>query len=505
MDIKGSLGYQDSTLEPGIFRAAVVIGVIGLVMMLAPTGLEASCIKATSCHVYEQSSVVVQGTVTELTEVDLGPEIVGGRAYPLVQTLVTIDVEKAWKGATAGSPIQIYTDGKRSSVGFEFERGQRYLVFAYERRGRLEASNCSHTNSIDKAGEDLAFLETLSSPVTGGRVYGRVTFDQRALAIAERPASRAVSGRRISLKGPSGVRETVTLEDGRYLFEGLPPGTYELDADLPKGWSRGGLPHSMTLANMRSCEEADISTAIDGRLSGHIVGADGLPLAQAQVDAALLETLRRPALPTIAPISTMTDAQGRFELDRLPPGHYVVGIHLTRATNDRAPYRFTAYPGTTQTDAASSIALDTAQQLDLGVLTVARVQSKRVVQGSVSWKDGRPLVGTRIVITEIRPDWAGPEVYSRPPVRVDPEGRFAMELYEGVSYRIVAEAPVLRRPPAPAAPDGTGAVVVPRPGRGAFSFGMAPTVRSNAVELTVSGELPIVTLVLDEAGSSPGR
>jgi hypothetical protein len=470
--------------------------------MLAPTELEASCLMMTPCQVYEFSTVIVQGTVTELAEVDLGAEIVGGLSYPRVETLVTIDVEKAWKGATPGTPIQIYTDGRRSSVGYEFVRGQKYLVFAYERRGRLSTSICSHTNVIDRAGEDLAFLETLSSPASGGRVYGRVTLYQRTVDMAGRSSPRAVSGRRVSLKGESGVREAVTLEDGRYVFEGLSPGTYELDADLPKGWSRSGLPRSLTLKSMRSCEQADISTAIDGRLSGHVVGTDGQPLARVQVEAALLDGLRRQAAPTGSPASVMTDAQGRFELERLPHGRYVVGVHLTRAANDHAPYRFTAYPGTTQTDGASAIPLDTAQQLDLGVLTVARVQSKRVVQGSVSWTDGRPVMSTRIVVTEIRPDWDGPEVRLPRQSRIEPHGRFTLELYEGVSYRIVAEAPIVRRPPPRPPPAGAGATV-PSMGRGTFSFGSAALIRSNVVDLTVNGELPIVTLVLDEARSSP--
>ncbi len=486
----------------GVVRAAVVMGVAALAM-LAPTELEASCMMMTSCQVYEFSSVIVQGTVTELTEVDLGAEIVGGRSYPRIETLVTIDVEKAWKGATPGTPIQIYTDRRGTSNGIEFMQGQKYLVFAYDRGGRLSTSVCMHTNVIDRAGEDLAFLETLSSPASGGRVYGRVTLDQRTVDMAGRSSPRAVSGRRVLLKGESGVKEAVTLEDGRYVFEGLSPGTYELDADLPKGWSRGGLPRSMTLKSMRSCEQADISTAIDGRLSGHVVGTDGQPLARVQVDAALLDGLRRPAASMASPASVMTDAQGRFELERLPPGRYIVGIHLTRAANDHAPYRFTAYPGATQNDTLSAITLDAAQQLDLGVLTVARVQSKRVVQGSVRWTDGRPVMSTRIVVTEIRPDWAGPEVRLPRTSRIEPDGRFAIELYEGVSYRIVAEAPMVRRPSPPPPADGTGAAAVPSMGRGTFSFGSAALIRSNAVDVTVTGELPIVTLVLDEAKSSP--
>src|SRR6202008_704164 len=109
-----------------------------------PKELEASCMMMTSCQAYEFAAVIVQGTVTELTDVDLGAEIVGGRPYPRIETLVTIDVEKAWKGATPGSPIQIYTDFRGTSVGFEFVRGQKYLVFAYDRGGRLSTSPCTH-------------------------------------------------------------------------------------------------------------------------------------------------------------------------------------------------------------------------------------------------------------------------------------------------------------------------------------------------------------------------
>lgn len=519
-------------------RVAVVVALAGLMMMAsAPAPAEASCITVTPCTAYEIASVIVQGTVTELADADLGPEILGGREYPRIATLVTIDVDKAWKGAAAGAPLRLYTSGRRSSIGFVFEKGRKYLVFAYERGGVLETSNCSHTNLIEKAGEDLAFLDTLSSPASGGRVYGRVVIQQQIVTMTEDPRPAGLSGRRLSLKGASGVMEAVSSEDGRYAFEGLQPGAYELDADLPKGWYRSGFPRSIELKGMRSCSQVDIWTAVDGRLSGHLVGSDGLPLARAYVEAALFERLRSAAAPLSSAVGAMTDEQGHFEFDRLPPGRYIVGVHLTRAAADYAPYRFAAYPGITQHDAASPIVLDTAQQLDLGVLTVARVRAKRVVEGSVRWKDGRPLIAApRIVVTEVRPDWEGPAVRTSRPVRVEQDGRFVLELYEGISYRIAAETVVMRRPssspqasspqasspqassPASPATDPTGsaspaptpqagrAIVAPGSGgRGAFSFGGATGIRSNTVDLTVTGDLPIITLVLDEGERSPDR
>ena len=394
-------------------------------------GIAASCLKVTSCQAFDQSSLVVQGTVTDMTDVDLGTETIGGRPYQRIETLVTIDVEKAWKGATPGTTVQVHTDGRRSSNGIEFVRGQRYVVFAYEREGRFKTSICTHTNPLDKAGEDLAFLETLSRPAAGGRVYGRVALHQRVLTLDAKTTPRAMGGRRVSLNGPSGVREAVTTEDGRYQFEGLAPGAYELDADLPVGWSREGLPRALTLPSVRSCEEVIIWTAIDGRLSGQVVGTDGRPLPRVQVDALLLESPRRSDVETTLPVSGVTDGQGRFELDRLSPGRCIVGVQVKRAANNQWPYQFTAYPGTTQTEPATPITLDPAQRLDLRVLTVARVQAARTVQGRVSFADGRPVMSARIVVSEIRPDWAGPEVRPTAPIRIDTEGRFTVELYRG--------------------------------------------------------------------------
>lgn len=70
---------------------------------------------------------------------------------------VTFRVDKQWKGEPVQSLI-VQTATTTAMCGYPFKVGQLYLVYANYRQGRLQTHQCSRTNLLSQAAEDLSVL-----------------------------------------------------------------------------------------------------------------------------------------------------------------------------------------------------------------------------------------------------------------------------------------------------------------------------------------------------------
>ncbi len=78
--------------------------------------------------------------------------------------LVTFEVQQTWKGPT-GAQVTLATASGSANCGYEFVRGEQYLVYASAEAGQLRTSLCSRTTPLASASEDLAALGP-GTPVT---------------------------------------------------------------------------------------------------------------------------------------------------------------------------------------------------------------------------------------------------------------------------------------------------------------------------------------------------
>jgi hypothetical protein len=65
-----------------------------------------------------------------------------------------VRIRRALKGEAAGE-IEIETPNALDRLGFTFEVGREYLVYAVKRRGVWTTDDCSRTSHIAWATEDL--------------------------------------------------------------------------------------------------------------------------------------------------------------------------------------------------------------------------------------------------------------------------------------------------------------------------------------------------------------
>jgi hypothetical protein len=130
-------------------------------------------------------------------------------------------------------PMIIWSDA--GDCGIHFQTGETYLVYADfdEETGRLKTSICYRTRRLADAGADMAFLyryeqggefsSRLEGFVTGAKQQDRPTYTNKI--------RDPVPDVAVALALPGGERWSTTSDaEGRFWFDGLRAGEYELSA-----------------------------------------------------------------------------------------------------------------------------------------------------------------------------------------------------------------------------------------------------------------------------------
>lgn len=123
--------------------------------------------------------------------------------------------------------------------------------------------------------------------------------------------------------------ETIVNDEGRFMFEQLPPGQYGVDVIGPTGQPLIDARHeravhaTVTITARQRSEIEFVVTATAGTITGHVVRSDGEPIASAFVCAE--PTTPAPgALARPRCIAHTTEVDGAFALHGLQAGRYTV-------------------------------------------------------------------------------------------------------------------------------------------------------------------------------------
>ena len=122
--------------------------------------------------------------------------------------------------------------------GFDFQTGETYLVYADsdEDTNIMETDSCTRTRRLSDAGPDLAYLYFYKErKAASGRLEGFTTFDT-LYQVKQRDADKIdspVPGVTVELKSAGGMRYTHSDPSGKFLFDGLEAGDYQLSGYAP--------------------------------------------------------------------------------------------------------------------------------------------------------------------------------------------------------------------------------------------------------------------------------
>jgi hypothetical protein len=125
--------------------------------------------------------------------------------------------------------------------GIDFQLGETYLVFANNEEGAdyYFTSSCMRTKRLSEAGEDLGYLYFYKNqPEASSRLDGFTTSDRKAqltLDPLHEPTAigSPVSGIILQLQSDHFMRYAESDGNGRFLFDGLPDGSYQISAFAP--------------------------------------------------------------------------------------------------------------------------------------------------------------------------------------------------------------------------------------------------------------------------------
>jgi hypothetical protein len=414
-------------MKPALLTRLVMAALISL---LAATSAYAECvILPPFCEAFWSLDAVFDGTVIRSEPIEReawaivlkdGRRVEGVQMKP--HTLLTLSVNQAWRGVTT-TEVQLVVEGASTLTG-------RWLVVGNTNSdGTVSPMWCGASQKYEEAGEKLAFLRSLEQPAQGGRISGLVAVDDE-LAPGPGQRSRFVPVvTRVTLK--SQEREWATSSsDGKYEFRGLAAGDYTVAIDVPpatKGY-RGAV--SLKIPNVRACADWSFRLEPSGSIAGEILAADGTPVTTAQVSLVSADRWREPN----APVRTLYPVKGRFELEGVGPGRYVLIAREIDPVRGAVPNSSLAAflgPGP-QWD--STIQVAAGQHVTLPPLTLPLREAEIPIELELQWSDGTPVGRASIRIEEATDVFLPARFRSSYPMITDETSRVRPRLVRGRLY-----------------------------------------------------------------------
>ena len=204
-----------------VARAAFLVVV--LVLAASPANAQCGCEVEPTCRGFLGADFVFTARATAVrlpapvAELDpAGVESAEGEA--------TLAVSTVYRGIVPGT-VRLTAGGQCEA---SFEAGREYLVYATSLQDaatgqvRIAIDGCSRTRLLAEADSDLAFIKSINAGRPEGSLYGAVIpSDQIEAAFDDAPLYS------VALRGEGGRFEQKTT-GGRYEFNSLRPGSYEL-------------------------------------------------------------------------------------------------------------------------------------------------------------------------------------------------------------------------------------------------------------------------------------
>jgi hypothetical protein len=414
------------------------IGVTTLtVVILTPAADVLACSCPSSgppCQNAFQVDAVFAGTVRSISALpDDGPPLRPGEARIPLAVRVDFAAVMTFRGIPAPT-VSVVTPGSGPACGYEFKQGERYLVYASRAADGtgLVTGICSRTRPLAAADDDLRFLQRLSAPrETCARIYGTFTHWEQDLATGQPREYGPVPDVLVTVRGPGSAFDAWTDARGRYEVT-VPPGTYEVSASPPPGFSTQYLQQAVELRDVRACAVADFGIRFDGRITGSLRQSSNEPAEGISVEVMAADAVGKPG--NIQTLRVATDAGGRFEFTEVPPGRYVIGVDLTRTMNTGISFPMTFHPGTANAALATVVQINGGQQHDLEPMTLPQPRRQYRLTGTVVLEDGTPAPGRSVSLWDGGATWRQVAVG----IQTDFDGTFSFVVHEGLSYVVRA-------------------------------------------------------------------
>lgn len=257
------------------------------------------------------------------------------------------------------------------------------------------------------------------------RVEGRVITtraDGLAVPVTESPGSARLTPLQVGLPAELALRERHTTEvdeGGRFVFDGLGPGTYRVDVLPAWGGVHGQI---VTVAASGAVVSSEVRVPLPAVLAGVVQDEGGAPVARARIE---LESPGPAPASDALPAEVVTDADGRFELTGVPAG---VPLALVVEPRDK-DLGATAVP----------LAAMSSGELEQGLVVVLRpplVLRGVVEEAQAVARNGDRIVGAQVEVVQRR----GSLMLGRTRAVTNAQGEFTIEGLQGAPSEVRVRA-----------------------------------------------------------------
>jgi protocatechuate 3,4-dioxygenase beta subunit len=303
--------------------------------------------------------------------------------------------------------------------GYAFRVGTRYLISANRSQDDDQLYMlCGLIRPSDGSSRMVRYLESLSAPDAGGRVWGRIVMPS-----ASRPAA-PMAAMRVTISGPREM-EATTDASGGFEFVALPPGLYSVGVTIPPNRPELSFrQHEISLEGAYACGEILLWPRIQSRVEGRIVDQTGAPIVGVDVT---LESANEHPRGLQMTSTAATDDQGHYDFDGLFEGFYTARVRAEPDRNGLAP--LTSEPIETQLTRQAALASGGHVMLEpIRLQRLVRISLEgRVVDASGAGQGG---VALWVVALDDRARWSRRFV-------TDQDGRFSVPVYSGRRQQII--------------------------------------------------------------------
>jgi hypothetical protein len=390
-----------------------------MLLFASATGYACSCMSSgPPCQAFWKVNAVFSGQVISINSQSAGDK----HGYKM--RVVRLLVKEAFRGVDVPE-VEVLTGQGGGDCGFGFQIGQEYLVYAYRRETDqlLVTGICTRTRSLGKAQEDLAYIHGLTKARTGATILGEI---QRHRRTEKGNLDRSpMPNIKVIVEGGDQKFEAVSDEKGKFTVSGMSAGNYKIRLSLPKGLTTGGNEQGIELAE-KGCASVYFGVESDGRLAGTVFDASGQPFEKAEIVIMEFGKEKYRGYWNIV----YSDKEGKYELTRIPPGRYLLGIRFDGMTSQDRPFPRTYYPGSADPQQATVIPIGDGQWIEKFNLYLPALPREYIVEGVVVWPDGRPASAARVGYMSNESI-----LYS---AKVDSNGQFSFKAYEGIKMAVQA-------------------------------------------------------------------
>lgn len=340
-------------------------------------------------------------------------------------------VDQSFKGPLKGE-VDLFDDGMCD--GPTLEVGRQFLMYTHAMpSGALPARGCTRSRAIEYADEDMQFLKSYLAGKTSTQITGTVRYrpDEPHDSHLGEKGRTPLEDVSVTISGAGRSYQTKTDAIGRYAISNLPPGKYEVKAELA-GYRATWMRREFQLA-AKGCAVADVLMKVDRRVEGTVHSNDGDPVAGALVE--MVPTKPGSKVWENPILLAVSNENGFYAIDGIPPGDYYLGINIGHTPTKEYPYAPTYYPNTADLRDAIPVAISIGARVQTYDLTAPAKLKTVVVRGLITDASGLPPQNRPDVRIK-EPGLTG-EIETQP-LLVDSEGRFEIELCEGVRYSAFA-------------------------------------------------------------------